>query len=204
MCNSGPRKGQAEGDRVAPMTGSTMKTKLLLVLGLSLCFLGEQTAIGQPVPASPRNADPDRLRAIVRAEKAATQAVVFGMWVHVREVLTMAVGHSMTTVPAATDMHYRIGGIAQTFMSTLLLMLAEQRHLSLDDRIARWFPQLLAADQVTVRMLVANTAGYIDYVRVDDFLKLQLAEPFRTFTDEELINYSLRDGKMNFPPGTSQ
>src|SRR5207237_1223731 len=24
------------------------------------------------------------------------------------------------------------------------------------------------------------------------------------FTDEELINYSIRDGKMNFEPGTSQ
>jgi D-alanyl-D-alanine carboxypeptidase len=101
-------------------------------------------------------------------------------------------------------MHYRIGGIAETFMSTLLLMLVEQGHISLDDRISRWLPQLLAADQVTVRMLVANTAGYIDYVRVDDFLKLQLAEPFRTFTDEELTDYSVRDGKMNFPPGTSQ
>ena len=38
----------------------------------------------------------------------------------------------------------------------------------------------------------------------EDFLKLELAEPFRTFTDEELINYSVRDGEMNFPPGTSQ
>jgi CubicO group peptidase (beta-lactamase class C family) len=188
------------------MTGSTMKARLLLVLGLCLCLLGEQTAIGQPVPASPPNADPDRLRAIVEAgaQKAGTKAVEFGMWVHDREVLTMAVGHSMTTVPATTDMHYRIGGIAETFMSTLLLMLVEQGHIGLDDKISRWLPRLLAADQVTVRMLVANTAGYIDNVRVDDFLKLELAEPFRTFTDEELINYSVRDGKMNFPPGTSQ
>ena len=51
---------------------------------------------------------------------------------------------------------------------------------------------------------MSNTAGYIDYVTVKDFLDLQLAEPFRTFTDEELINYSVRDGKMNFAPGTSQ
>jgi beta-lactamase family protein len=162
------------------MTGSTMKTKLLLVLRLSVCFLGEQTAIGQPVPASPPNADPDRLRAIVQAaaQKARTKAVEFGMWVRDREILTMALGQSMTTVPATTDMHYRIGGIAETFMSTLLLMLVEQGHISLDDKISRWLPQLLAADQVTVRMLVANTAGYIDYVRVDDFLKLELAEPY--------------------------
>jgi CubicO group peptidase (beta-lactamase class C family) len=44
----------------------------------------------------------------------------------------------------------------------------------LDQKISRWFPQLLAADQVTVRMLVANTSGYIDYVPVDDFVKLEL------------------------------
>src|ERR1700719_4364243 len=102
-------------------------------------------------------------------------------------------GDSMTTVPATTNMHYRIGGIAETFMSTLLLMLVEQGRISLDDRISRWFPQLLAADQVTVRMLVMITAGYLDNVPVDDSVKLELAEPFRTFTDDELINYSVRN-----------
>jgi hypothetical protein len=180
-----------------------MKNKSLLLLGLSLCTLGSEAAIGQTVARSTPNVDPNRLRAIVQAgaQKAGTKAVEFGMWVHDREVLTMALGNSMTTVPATTDMHWRIGGIAETFMSTLLLMLVEQGHVSLDDRISRWFPDLLAADQVTVRMLVANTAGYIDYVTVDDFLKLELAEPFRTFVDQELINYSVHDGKMNFSPG---
>jgi D-alanyl-D-alanine carboxypeptidase len=183
-----------------------MKTNLLFLFGLFLCCLGAQSALGQAGPNSPPNTDPGRVRAIVEtgAQEAGTKAVEFGMWARNREVLTMALGDSMTTVPAATDMHYRIGGIAETFMSTLLLMLVEQGRISLDHTISRWFPNLLAADRVTVRMLVANTAGYIDYVTVDDFLKLELAEPFRTFTDEELINYSVRDGKMNFPPGTSQ
>jgi CubicO group peptidase (beta-lactamase class C family) len=53
-------------------------------------------------------------------------------------------------------------------------------------------------------MLMSNTAGYLEYVRVDDFEKLDLAEPFRTFTGDELIDYSVRNGKMNFAPGTSQ
>jgi D-alanyl-D-alanine carboxypeptidase len=183
---------------------SAVKAKLLLLLGLSVCYLGEQTAMGQTVPTP--NTDSDRLRAIVQAgaQKAGTKAVVFGLWIRDREVLTTALGNSMTTIPATTEMHYRIGGIAETFMSTLLLMLVEQERISLDEKISRWFPHLLAADQVTVRMLVANTAGYLDYVTVDDFVKLQLAEPFRTFTDEELINYSVRNGKMNFPPGTNQ
>jgi D-alanyl-D-alanine carboxypeptidase len=169
---------------------------------LALSFAGTQAAMGQTVP----NTDPDQLRAIVQAqaEKDATKGVEFGMWVGDREVLTTALGNSMTTVPATTNMHFHIGGTAETFMSTLLLMLAEQGRIDLNQKISRWFPKLLGADQVTPRMLVGNTAGYIDYVTVEDFIKLQEAEPFRTFTDEELIHYSVRDSLMNFAPGTSQ
>jgi D-alanyl-D-alanine carboxypeptidase len=60
-------------------------------------------------------------------------------------------------------------------MSTLLLMLVEKGEIGLDEPISRWFPKLLAADKVTVRMLAANTAGYPDYVTVEDFVKLELA-----------------------------
>ena len=89
-------------------------------------------------------------------------------------------------------------------MSTLLLMLEEQGRIDLDQKISRWFPKLLGADEVTPRMLVSDTAGYIDYVYVDAFSKLQEAEPFRTFTDDELIQYSVGGGKMQFAPGTGQ
>src|SRR4051794_32032985 len=152
-----------------------MKFCAVLLCGLTLCGLTSQPTAGQPgTSASLSNVDPDRLRAIVmdEADKTNTRAVEFGLWLGDREVLTMALGNSMTTVPATTAMHYRIGGIAETFMSTLLLMLVEQDRISLDDKISRWLPNLLAADQVTVRMLVANTAGYIDYVTVNDFLRL--------------------------------
>jgi D-alanyl-D-alanine carboxypeptidase len=172
----------------------------LVVLGLS----GKQAAVGQSVP--PPNTDPNQVQAIVQgiAEKEGLQGVEFGMWVGNREVLVTALGKSMTTVPAATKMHFRTGGISETFMSTLLLMLAEQGRINLDETISRWFPHLLGADKVTPRMLVANTAGYIDYVTVPDLINLQNAEPFRTITDDELINFSVRDGLMSFAPGSSQ
>jgi CubicO group peptidase (beta-lactamase class C family) len=184
--------------------GDFMRRTPLLQLILPLSLLSWHPTFAQSTQAP--HLDPRRVLATVEAEaqKAHAKAVEFGMWVGNRPVLTKAFGNSMTTVPATTNMHYRIGGIAETFMSTLLLMLVEQHRISLDEKISRWLPDLLNADKVTVRMLVANTAGYIDYVRVEDFLKLELAEPFRTFTDAELINYAVRDGKMNFEPGTSQ
>lgn len=165
-----------------------------------------QGATSAPESATPPRTDPESIRKIVQdvSQKDGSKAVEFGMWQGDREILTTALGRSMTEFPAATNMHYRIGGIAETFMSTLLLMLEEQGRIDLDQKISRWFPNLLGGDQVTPRMLVANTAGYIDYVTVPDFTNLQEAQPFRTFTDDELINYSVRDGKMQFAPGTSQ
>ncbi len=154
----------------------------------------------------PPRTDSEAIRKIVqdRAQKDGTKAIEFGIWQGDRELLTTALGRSMTELPAVTNMHYRIGGIAETFMSTLLLMLEEQGRINPDQKISRWFPNLLGADQVTPRMLVSDTAGYIDYVYVDDFGKLQEAQPFRTFTDDELIHYSVRHGKMQFAPGTDQ
>ena len=150
--------------------------------------------------------DVEHISAIVEAErqKAGTEAVLFGMWQGDRELLTVALGNSMTTVPATTDMHYRIGGITETFQTTLVMMLAEQGRLNLDDKISRWFPDLLSADHVTIRMLVGNTAGYLDYAPDEAFGDALLSAPFRTFADEELIAYAVRDNKMNYPPGTSQ
>ncbi len=83
-----------------------------ILLGLALCFLLAQTAGAQKAVGSRPNADPKRLRGMVEpvAKQSGAKAVLFGMWVHDRNVLTMALGESMTTVPATTAMHYRIGG----------------------------------------------------------------------------------------------
>lgn len=182
---------------------SALAVSLLLICSaMGSASADQQGGVNVPPP----HLDPDNIRKIVQdvSQKDGSKAVEFGIWQGDREILKTALGRSMTEVPAITNMHYRIGGIAETFMSTLVLMLEEQGRINLDEKISRWFPHLLGADQVTPRMLVANTAGYIDYVYVDDFSKLQEAQPFRTFTDDELIQYSVRTGKMQFAPGTSQ
>src|SRR5690348_9095335 len=119
-----------------------METKALLRLGFFLVCLGPQAVAGETARTTPPNLDPDRLLAIAQAEaqKNGNKAVLFGVWIGARKVLTVALGNSMTTVPATTDMHYRIGGIAETFMSTLLLKLVELKRISLDETIERWFP----------------------------------------------------------------
>ena len=155
---------------------------------------------------TPPNADVTQLRALLKtaSQHAGTQAVEFGMWIGDKEILTTALGNSMTLVPASTDMHWRIGGFSELFLGTLLMMLVDEKRIDLDQKISKWFPGMLGADKVTVRMLVTCTAGYPDYVINPDFSKLETAEPYRTFSDDELIAYAVSSGRMMFEPGTSQ
>jgi len=80
------------------------------------------------------------------------------------EILTIALGESMTSVPADVNMHFRTGGITETFFGTLLMILSDKGIIDIDEKISKWLPDLLAADKVTSRMLIKNTAGYKDYV----------------------------------------
>src|SRR5215470_10071885 len=53
--------------------------------------------------------------------------------------------------PATTDMRYSIGSISKQFTAAAMVLLAEDRKLSLDDKVARWLPELTRANDVTVR-----------------------------------------------------
>jgi CubicO group peptidase (beta-lactamase class C family) len=66
-------------------------------------------------------------------------------------------------MPATPAMRYSIGSVSKQFTATAVLMLAEEGKLSLDDRVARWLPELTRSKDVTVRQLLSMTSGYQDY-----------------------------------------
>jgi D-alanyl-D-alanine carboxypeptidase len=141
--------------------------------------------------------------ALVRREMRAhdLKAVIFSVRVGKRDLVTGAMGDAMTGVPATTRMHFRIGNIAIAYLTTVLLRLADQRRLSLDDRLAKWFPQLPNANRVTLRMLANSTSGYSDYVSHDAFIDALYANPFQLWTPQQLIR--IGTSQIDFAPGTS-
>ena len=53
------------------------------------------------------------------------KAAIVRVTVDGREVLTEALGESMTGVPGTTDMHFRNGAVAISYVATLLLQLVD-------------------------------------------------------------------------------
>ena len=148
----------------------------------------------------------DSIESILRdlQEKSKVRSLIATVRKGDEEIITIAFGESMTSVPADASMHLRAGGISETFFGTLLMILSDKGLIDINEKISRWLPDLLSSDKVTPAMLIKNTAGYKDYVYDKDFIDLVVREPFRNFSKDEIISYSVKDGIMNFPPGTDQ
>ena len=147
----------------------------------------------------PRRSSPSRATSWSKQD---VKAVILRVTIDGQEIVTAALGESMTGVPATTDMHFRNGAVAFFYVATLLLRLVDQKVVTLDDPLATWLPDLPDADKVTLRMLANMTAGYPDYVQNPKFVKAIYADPFRQWTPEEQIAIGLSTPQV-FAPGTN-
>jgi CubicO group peptidase (beta-lactamase class C family) len=70
-------------------------------------------------------------------------------------------------VPARPEMRYAIGSISKQFTASAILLLEEEGKLSLDDKVAKFLPDLTRSNEVTIRQLLSHTSGYQDYYPQD-------------------------------------
>ncbi|CAM5667327.1 hypothetical protein SAVIM338S_06934 [Streptomyces avidinii] len=118
------------------------------------------------------------------------------------EVLTTALGESMTGVPAEPSMHLRTGSVAIVYMGAVLLQLVEQGKASLDDPVSRWLPDAPHGSEITLRMLGSSTSGLHDYVTDPAFVAELEAAPFREWTPAEVIAIATKKPLL-YEPGTN-
>jgi CubicO group peptidase (beta-lactamase class C family) len=68
---------------------------------------------------------------------------------------------------AAADMAYPIGSISKQFTAQAVLLLQQRGKLSIDDPVAKYFPNFTRANEVTLRNLMTMTSGYEDFAPQD-------------------------------------
>lgn len=129
-------------------------------------------------------------------------AVIAGVWKDGRPVTVGALGDSLTGVPATIDMHHRAGNISAAMLTTVLLQQVDARRLSLTDKLSKWYPNLPAADQITLEMLARSMSGYQHYPSLESFQAAFYADPFHQWNTDDVIAYGL-PGSPLYPPGTS-
>lgn len=187
-----------------------MRFSIPIILNLFMTFLpsfakGESYTLlcdGQSIQVKDEN-EKEILESVCREkEKHALKSVIFGVWQEDKLISSGALGYSITNVEATEEMHFRPGGVMETFLITLFLQLVDEGKVKLDDKLSTWFPDLPDAHLVTLEMLANSTSGYPDYVYADKFIKAFKKDVFKEWTTKALLDIAF-EKPMLFKPGTS-
>ena len=112
----------------------------------------------------------------------------------------------ITREPAVPEMRFLIASVSKTFTSVAIQKLAEEKRLSLEDRIDRYLPADLAdrvpnGHGITIRQLLDHTSGIADYdeTSINEY-ELQdpdFAVPYQTGLEMGI------QGSPLYPPGAN-
>jgi len=188
-----------------------MKAKLVIAavgaaLVLASCSSGAAGPSPSSVSAEP-SGDPGQSTALKALTDAALatykqKSVIVRVVKDGVNLYTGAAGESMTGVPATTDMHTRNGAFAFTYIGETFAKMADQKIVNLDDPISKWLPELPQASKVTIKNLLNMTSGYPDYVYQPAVQNGVQNDPYKQWTDDEMIAVGL-SRPMYFEPGTN-
>lgn len=100
-------------------------------------------------------------------------------------------------VHCTTNTNFRLASVTKQFTAMAVLILAERRLLTLDERLTDFFPEFPAyGKDVTVRHLLTHTSGVPDY---EDLIPPGTMIPV---LDQDVLRLLLKQDKTLFPPGT--
>ena len=99
--------------------------------------------------------------------------------------------------PVTPDTLFAIGSVSKQFTCAAILLLAEDGKLSVNDPVAKYYPQHTRAKDITLLDLMNHVSGYPDYYPLD-FVDRRMREVIPE--DELLRQYA--GGKLDFEPGS--
>jgi D-alanyl-D-alanine carboxypeptidase len=98
---------------------------------------------------------------------------------------------------------FRVGSITKTFVATVVLQLAAEGALELDDSVEQWLPGLVPNGQaITLRQLLNHTSGIYNYTDDEALFRSLVRNPLRLLPPAELVAVATKHRPL-FDPGTS-
>jgi D-alanyl-D-alanine carboxypeptidase len=128
---------------------------------------------------------------------------------HTRWFGSAGVSDTRTGRPRQPDERFRIGSATKAFTATVVLHLAGEGLLSLDDTVERWLPGLVHGNHsdgrtITIRQLLNQTSGLFNYVQDPSFAangagSAWFEHRYDHYTPEQLVKIALRHPPTGSP-----
>ncbi len=104
--------------------------------------------------------------------------------------------------PVTLDDHFRIGSNTKTMTGTVLLQLAQEGKIGLDDPVSKYQPEVPNGDQITITQLLDMRSGLYNYSEDEQFNAALDNEPQRVWKPDELLAIAYAKPPY-FAPGTA-
>jgi D-alanyl-D-alanine carboxypeptidase len=108
-----------------------------------------------------------------------------GNWVAAR-----GFADAQTKEPMNTSDVFRVGSVTKTFTATVILQLADEKKLGLDDGLDKYVPSVPGAGSITIRQLLSHRSGLFDYIDDPEFRRTMDANRLTRWTPEQLVAFS--------------
>ena len=173
---------------------------MMALLAVTATAWGADVKTSNRFPDAKRAAIDGALAKAFSASKA--PGLVVGIWIpgEGSYVAARGVADSKTRRPMRVEDHFRIGSITKTFTATLLLILADEKRLGLDDPVSKFVTWVPNGDKITLRMLAEMTSGLHNYTEDDAWVKTAFSDSNRVWTPRELVDVGIKH-PPDFPPG---
>ena len=148
--------------------------RIFLLTAVSIAYsTGSFVQSPDHTPAPPL--DPQRLQSIdsfIAAEMARQRIPGLAVGIYSRGVVLLAKGYGQANVELGVTVKpetiFQSGSVGKQFVSAAIMMLVEERKLSLDDSITKYFSEAPAAwKPILIKNLLSHTSGLSEYESED-------------------------------------
>jgi CubicO group peptidase (beta-lactamase class C family) len=98
------------------------------------------------------------------------------------------------------DTHFRIASVTKTMTSAVILLLAQEGKLRLDDPVSKYVPEVPNGDNITLAQLLEMRSGLYSFTDAPEISTNMDDDPTRVWTPQELLDIAFAQPPM-FAPG---
>ena len=97
-------------------------------------------------------------------------------------------GKSSDSEAMNSAMLFGLASVTKTYIAALVVQLAEEGALSVEDTVGQWIPELGQIDgNLTIHQLLNHTSGLYRYQQKPEFMAAITAQPERVWTPQEIL-----------------
>ncbi len=189
-------------------------------LVVALLITGCSSAPAPSTPAAPRTAQPaanatssKNLKHIDRAalqsllNTTAKELMLPGAIILLRTpqgdfTLTYGTTQLGATIPPTADTYFRIASNTKTMTAAIIMQLAQENKLSLDDPVSKYLRGVPNGNNITIAQLLDMRSGLYNYSDAPEIWKNMDQHPARVWSPAELLAIAFAR-KPNYPPDTA-